>query len=98
MPLIPLLPLSAAAFSIVLALASLLRNRSSPAAWSFAAGMTVLASDSAMTGLALQATDLKEIVPSIARSYIAVSLMPLPWLCFSLIYSRGDYQIALKRS
>jgi len=96
MPLIPLLPFGAALFSIVLAFASLLRNRTSPAAWSFAAGMTALAVDSLLTGFALQATELSQIVSSIGRSYIALSFLPLPWLCFSLTYSRGDYRGFLK--
>jgi putative PEP-CTERM system histidine kinase len=97
MPMFPLLSFAAAGFSAVLALASLLRKRSSPASWSFAAGMTALAVDSLLTGLALQAATPDAVLSWIGRSFFVVSLLPLPWLFFSVTYSRGDYRHFLRR-
>jgi putative PEP-CTERM system histidine kinase len=91
------LPFVAAAFGLLLAVASRLRKKSSLAAWCFFAGMVVLAIDSLCTGLSLHATDLSEVLRGLTLGLIAKSFVPAAWLGFSLTYSRGDYRESLAR-
>jgi putative PEP-CTERM system histidine kinase len=91
------LPFIAALVSPSLACAGVLRKRDSPAAWCFFAGMTALGIDSLFTGLALRATQPAELADWLARGLIVKSVVPAVWLCFSLVYSRGDYLEFLHR-
>jgi putative PEP-CTERM system histidine kinase len=91
------LPFVAAAFGLLLAVASLLQKKSSLAAWCFFAGMVVLAVDSLSTGLSLHATKLSEVLHGLTLGLIVKSFVPAAWLGFSLIYSRGDYRESLAR-
>jgi putative PEP-CTERM system histidine kinase len=90
-------PFAAAVFSLLLAGASLVRKHRSPATWCFAAGMIALAIDSVFLGFSLRATDLDGLVAWLTRAFIAKSVVPVLWLAFSLIYSRGDYREVLRR-
>ena len=89
------LPFVAAAFSLLLGLASLLRRKPSPATWCFFAGMAVLAADSLFTGLSLRGTDLSDALGWLTLALMAKSFLPAAWLGFSLVYSRGDYRESL---
>jgi putative PEP-CTERM system histidine kinase len=96
-PFFTILPFAAALLSGLLAVASVLRKRPSFATWCFAAGMTVLGIDSLWTGLSLVAAAPPDVLRWLVRGLIAKSLLPLPWLGFSLTYSRGDSREALAR-
>ena len=89
------LPFAAAAFSLMLAAASVLRKDPSVATWCFAAGMAVLALDSACTGLSLHAATLPDAVQWLTIGLAVKAFLPAAWLGFSLTYSRGDYRASL---
>ena len=97
MTLFSFLPFAAAILGLLLAFASLLRKKSSLAAWCFFAGMVVLAIDSLSTGLSLHATELSEVLRGLTLGLIVKSFVPAAWLGFSLTYSRGDYRESLAR-
>jgi putative PEP-CTERM system histidine kinase len=92
------LPFVAAAFGLILAVASLLRKKPALAAWCFFAGMVALAIDSLATGLSLHATELSEVLRGLKLVLVVKSFVPAAWLGFSLTYSRGDYRESLARS
>ncbi len=91
------LPFAAAAFSLLLGLAGVLRKELSPAAWCFVAGMAVLGADSLFTGLGLRSTELGDVLRWLTLALVANSFLPAAWLGFSLTYSRGDYRESLAR-
>ena len=83
--------MTAAFFSVALALAPLFRKQRSLAAWCFFAGMSVLAIDSVLGGMTLKATHPEEAAHFEALALVAKSFWPGFWLAFSLTYSRGNY-------
>jgi putative PEP-CTERM system histidine kinase len=87
-----LLPFAAGFFSLLLAVASVLRKKPSVATWCFFAGMAALGIDSVCIGLSLRATQLGTVVDWLTRSFIFKSLATAAWLGFSLTYSRGNYR------
>lgn len=91
------LPFLAATLALLLAVAGLVRKRPSPAAWGFFAGMALFALDSACTGLALRATEAAVVDRWLTLGLVAKAALPVPWLAFSLIYSRGNYREFLRR-
>ena len=91
------LAFSAAFFSGALALAALFFGKRSIARWCFFFGMAVRAAESAMNGMSLEATRTNDVAYWLAGALIVKSLMPGLWLCFSLTYSRGNYQEFLTR-
>ena len=97
MSLFSFLPFAAAILSLLLAVASVLRKKPSPATWFFCAGMAVLGIDGLFTGLGLRATSLDELVRWMTAGLAVKSLVPVIWLCFSLTYSRGNPREFLAR-
>lgn len=97
MTVLAFVPFVAAACGVLLAFASLLRKPRSLAAWCFGAGMVVLGLDSLFTGLSLHSTLVEEGVVWLTLAFVVKCFAPLPWLCFSLTYSRGDYRTFLSR-
>jgi len=97
MNLFSFLPFAAAIFSLLLAIVSLLRKKPSLAGWCFFAGMAVLSIDSLFTGLSLRATQLPDVLRWLTLGLTAKSFLPMAWLGFSLMYSRGDYRESLAR-
>ena len=91
------LPLAAAFYSMLMALASLLRGKRSPATWCFFAGMMLLGLDSLFTGLALRSTDPRNLIYWLTLAFAVGAFVPVVWLGFSLTYSRGDYRAFLAR-
>jgi len=91
------LPFAAAIFSLLLAIASLVPKKRSPARLWFSAGMLVLTVDSLFTGLYLRANDLSKTLLDPPVGFIIKSFLPVTWLGFSLTYSRGDYRESLRR-
>ncbi|MGZ5021869.1 MAG: XrtA/PEP-CTERM system histidine kinase PrsK, partial [Chthoniobacterales bacterium] len=76
---------------------ALFQKQRSPARWWFAAGMLVFAIESVLNALSfgdvlLGVTRWWQMLAMMARSFL-----PGIWLCFSLTYSRGDYQLFFRR-
>jgi putative PEP-CTERM system histidine kinase len=92
-----LLPFLAAALSVVLAFAGILRKKPSLATWCFFAGMLALALDSAITGFTLRAADLREAVGWLTTGLVVETIIPATWLGFAVTYSRGDHRESLRR-
>lgn len=97
MRLFALLPFAAAFCSLVLAVLSVVRRKPSVATWCFFTGMIALSADSVLTGFALRATQLGELVGWLTAAFVVKSVVPVFWLCFSLTYSRTDYGTLLTR-
>jgi putative PEP-CTERM system histidine kinase len=92
-----ILPFAAAFCSLVVAVMSLLRRKSSPAAWCFSVGMVLLGLDSLFTGLSLRAAQSGDVVGWLTPAFIAKAFVPVVWLGFSLTYSRSNYGTFLSR-
>ena len=88
---------SSAIVSGILALSVVARRDRSPAHWAFSAGMLVFAAANCLYGLALGSADSEKILLWQNAHWLALSLIPGPWLLFSLCYSRGNYREFLKR-
>ncbi len=97
MTLFTILPFAAAGLSLLLAVASVLRKKPTPATWCFFAGMLILGIDSLFTGLSLLTTDLSDALRWLTLALVAKAFVPAAWLGFSLTYSRGDYRASLAR-
>ena len=95
--LLSILPFAAAVFSLFLAVAALLAKRRSRNVWCFSAGMALLGLDSLYKGLTLSADAWPDVPERLRRAWIIESLVPAAWLCFSMMYSRGDYRESLAR-
>ena len=91
------LPFAAAIVSLLLAVASVLRKKPSPATWFFFAGMAVLGLDSLFTGLSLHAVRLGDSLNWLTLGFVVKCLLPMAWIGFSLTYSRGDARGKLAR-
>jgi len=91
------LPFAAAALSLLLGIAGVLRKKPSTAAWCFFAGMAVFSLDSLCTGLSLRATNWPDALRLLTAGLVVKSLAPAAWLAFSLTYSRGDHRALLRR-
>lgn len=91
------LAFSAAIFSGALALAALFFGKRTIARWCFFVGMALRSTESVMNGMSLDATRPEEVAYWLKWALTAKSLLPGVWLCFSLMYSRGNYQEFLTR-
>ena len=88
---------AAALFSGALGLLVLLRKPRSVASWCFFAGMEVLAVESALSGISLDASIPEKVVYWQTLTFVAESCLPGIWLCFSLTYSRRNWREYLVR-
>ena len=84
---------AAAIVSGALGLLVLLRRPRSAARWCFFAGMEVLAVQSALSGISLDASLPEKVVYWQTLAFVAESCLPGIWLCFSLTYSRRDWRL-----
>jgi hypothetical protein len=91
------LPFVAGVFSLLLAGVSIVRTTPSPATWSFFAGMTALGIDSVLTGFALQATRVEDVIGWMTAASLIKCFIPVIWLSFGLTYSRSGYREFLIR-
>jgi putative PEP-CTERM system histidine kinase len=87
----------AAFLSAALAVAAVLRNRRSGAAWWFALGMFGLALDSVLTGICLSLIGLDELAFWQEWSLILKAFLVAIWLGFAVTYSRGDAGESFRR-
>ena len=97
MRLFSILTFVAAGCALLLAVVSVLRKKPTISAWCFCAGMTILAVDSVLTGLNSIDAPWIDVLDVLTVGLIVKAFVPLPWLIFSLTYSRGDYRDSLKR-
>lgn len=88
---------SAALCSAALALVVFFRKQHSLTTWCFSAGMLVLAAESVFNALSFEDVALGVVRWWQMLAMVATSFLPGIWLCFSLIYSRGDYREFLRR-
>lgn len=88
---------ASAIVSVVLALAVLARGRRSLAQWAFAAGMLAFAAANVLYGFELRAAGEPAVMTWQNAEWVALSLLPGPWLLFSLSYARGNYREFLSR-
>lgn len=80
-----------------MALAALFLGKRSIARWCFFFAMELRAVESAMNGMAVEATRPEDVAYWLTGALVAKSLLPGIWLCFSLTYSRGNYREFLYR-
>ena len=94
---LPALTAFASAFvALVLATIALIHGRTL-AHWLFALGMAVLAAEGVLYGLAADALIPTDIVHWQNWRLAVTSLLPGTWVCFSLVYARGNYREFLSR-
>lgn len=91
------LRLAATLLCAALALVAIFKKRRSLAVWCFAVGMLVLAIESVLSGITLQAASPDQVVFWRTMALLAQSFIPGVWLCFSLTYSRANYAEFLLR-
>ena len=87
----------AAVLSVALAVAAVLRNRRSGAAWWFAFGMFGLALDSVLSGICLSLIGLGKLAFWQEWSLILKAFLVAIWLGFAVTYSRGDAGESFRR-
>ena len=87
----------AAALSVALAVAAVLRNRRSGAVWWFALGMIGLAADSILTGICLSLISLEKLAFWQEWALILKAFLVAIWLGFAVTYSRGDAGESFRR-
>jgi putative PEP-CTERM system histidine kinase len=95
--LLSALPFTAAAASLVLAVANLFRKQPTVVGWLFFAGMVAFGLDSLFMGLALRGVQIDGVVFWLTLAYVMKASTPALWLAFSLTYSRGGARQALRR-
>jgi putative PEP-CTERM system histidine kinase len=88
----------AAGFSLLLVVAGLMRKKRNLAAWCFALGMAGLAADAVLGGMALQTRDVGKLALWQDIRLGIKAALTAAWLCFSVVYSRGDARQSLRRS
>ncbi|HZS16795.1 MAG TPA: XrtA/PEP-CTERM system histidine kinase PrsK [Candidatus Udaeobacter sp.] len=82
--------LAAAMFSAGLATAAACRRHRSIATWAFFAGMLSFALEALFGALWQDSTAPEQATLWGTLAMVTKSLLPAPWLCFSLAYSRGE--------
>lgn len=88
---------AAANFAWISALAVRFRARRTLASRLFAVGMLLLAAEAALDFLSFHDYSVADFVFWQRLKWIAVSLLPVVWVTFSLTYSRGNYPDYLKK-
>lgn len=91
------LALVSAIFAFGLGVTVAIRERISIAPWAFFVGMTLLAAESVLGGMAVHGARPVEMVYWAEWKLVAMSLLPGTWLLFSASYSRGDARRSLTK-
>ncbi|HVM59649.1 MAG TPA: XrtA/PEP-CTERM system histidine kinase PrsK [Verrucomicrobiae bacterium] len=97
MGLVFILAVGSALLAFALGVTVAVREKLSLAPAAFFVGMTVLAAESLLGGLAAQATVPEEMVYWENWRFVATSILPGIWLLFSVTYSRGDARETLRK-
>ena len=92
-----LLAYAGAFFSGALAVAAIVSRRRSAAGWCFFFGMAVLAVESALNAAGARTEKPEDVAFWRNMALVAKAFLPGVWLCFSVIYSRGNYREWLTR-
>jgi putative PEP-CTERM system histidine kinase len=92
------LAFGAASFSTLLALVVIFRKHRSLASWCFSAGMLTFALESVFNEIWREALLPENAAFWKTLTLITKSVLPAIWLCFSLIYSRGNSREFLAKS
>ncbi|NLJ28513.1 MAG: PEP-CTERM system histidine kinase PrsK [Deltaproteobacteria bacterium] len=87
--------LTAALLSTCLGIMAAVHNSRSLSRWCFFAGMLVLAGEQVCSFLSATSNDLLEIQEIQFRRMMLTSILPAPWLAFSLIYGKEKPRDAL---
>jgi putative PEP-CTERM system histidine kinase len=96
-PILKFISLAAALIAGAAALAVLFRARRSLASRLFAVGMLLLGAEAALSFLSFRVEVLGELLYWQKLRFVPLSLAPVVWVAFSLVYSRGNYQEYLAR-
>jgi putative PEP-CTERM system histidine kinase len=91
------MPFVAAGFSLLLAAAGIFWKRNNLGSWCFALGMTGFAADAILSGLALRQADVVRMEQLRDAGLGVKGAITAIWLCFSVVYSRGDARQSLRR-
>jgi putative PEP-CTERM system histidine kinase len=91
------LALVAAGFSLLLAGAGIAWKRNNLASWCFALGMAGFAADALLSGAALMETELGKLAQLRDIGLGVKTALTTIWLCFSVVYSRGNARESLRR-
>lgn len=83
--------------SALLAAGIMIKARSSISRWSFAAGLIVLAVESAFSALTARGTHVNELATWEQWRLFTLAFLPGPWLVFTLTYARGNARDFLRR-
>ena len=93
----PILAVISACVSGALAFTVAAKRNRSLAHWSFSAGMLVFAAINVIYAFELGTSEPATIIAWQNAEWVALSLLPGPWLLFSLTYARGNYRDFLKK-
>jgi putative PEP-CTERM system histidine kinase len=91
------LAFASAIVSGALALAVVVRRNRSLAHWAFTVGMLVFAAANVIYGFESTAVGAPQIAAWQNAEWLALAMLPGPWLLFSLTYARGNFQEFLKK-
>jgi putative PEP-CTERM system histidine kinase len=92
-----LLAFTAAALCALLAVAAVIRNWRSTAAWAFCVGMLIFAAESVSAGMGARAAGALEVGYWNGLAILAKAFLPGPWILFSITYSRGNQREFLRK-
>lgn len=84
-------------FSTAMAVAALVRKPRTVAQCALAGGLVVLAAEAILVGLAFHSTDPEQRLFCQMLALFAMAGIPGPWILFSLTYSRGNWQVFLRK-
>lgn len=76
--------------ALLLGVLAVVRKWNAVASWCFLAGMAVLAVDATLGMRVLEASTPEGQASGLRWQWLAKSLLPGSWLCFSLLYCRGN--------
>ncbi len=94
---LPTIQLVGTVWALLLGAVALAKSPRTIDRWAFAAGMLVLAVESALSAIAITASTLELEVHWLRVRHVAVSFLPLPWILFAVTYGRGNYAAYVKR-
>lgn len=92
-----LLAFAASLFAFAVAFSVLWTERKSLVHIIFSVGVLLLAAEGVFNGLALESTAAEEVLKWQEWRLKITGLLPSVWLCFSLIYGRGNFREYLQR-
>jgi putative PEP-CTERM system histidine kinase len=83
--------------AVAVALTALSQNKRSIASWSFAVGVLILTAEAMLTSVFAGSILADDVVRWENTRLLLVTLLPCPWLIFSLCYARGNHRQFVKK-